>query len=111
MLTKKYAKIRHYLNGSRTNVALNFLIEIVAIVLYIYDYTYYANLIIVLKIIKDGICKNIANIMLRKPKNNKKGETEYSKWFEKRPGKKKQIIRSLHILQKHDQSSCHPNDP
>ena len=70
-------------------VALNFLIEIVAIVLYLYDYTYYANLIIVLKIIKDGICKSIANIMLRKPKNNKKGETEYSKWFEKRPGKKK----------------------
>lgn len=70
-------------------VALNFLIEIVAIVLYLYDYTYYANLIIILKIIKDGICKNIANIMLRKPKNNKKGETEYSKWFEKRSGKKK----------------------
>ena len=36
-----------------------------------------------------NLFKNIANIMLRKPKNNKKGETEYSKWFEKRPGKKK----------------------
>ncbi len=81
-------------------VALNFLIEIVAIVLYLYDYTYYANLIIVLKIIKDGICKSIANIMLRKPKNNKKVKQNIPNGLKKDLERKKVNYKVFAYLEK-----------